>query len=128
MGHGRRIREVAFARLLSSAGFIQNYLSNKQRITEISDGRIIERNMAVFAESHESQINRHCRQQFRIPLHFPIQIGRIAGKVMAHFRMNFFRKASSDPAAEAGRVFGADARILIHVKQFNSVPRNGLPR
>ncbi len=58
------VGKVALSDLLPATGYIESNDLDEQRVGEIRDMRIIERDVAIFAEPDKAEIYRSFRQEF----------------------------------------------------------------
>ena len=79
---GGEVWKMAFVHLLLAAGFVQLDWFHAMRFLEIRDWRIVEGEMAVFADPKTTEINGLGLQQLGVALAFVEGQKRIAGNVM----------------------------------------------
>jgi len=71
---------MSLASLLFAASLIERYQLHSSRIAKIRHGRIIKRDMPVFAEADERHIDRSVIEEFGIARDLGVQIGGIASQ------------------------------------------------
>ena len=115
---------MALAGLLTAAGIVKGNALQHRGILEIGDMRVVERDVAVFAETYEREINGGLGKKTRVPFDFRIEVRRIAGDIMDCLRMHFVGDARADPQAKTRGVVFRKADVFVHMKHLHRVPGN----
>ena len=113
---------MTFADLLEAALFIERDPAHRQRVVEIGFVRIVEADVAIFAETNKGQIDRPPRQQFGVAAAFLVDISGIPGEVVNFARLHRIGEPGFHPIPEAGGMRGREADILIDVKHLDEAP------
>lgn len=106
--------------LLSAAGIEFNAFDGLG-IIKISDGRIVECNMAVLADPEEDEVDGRLGEKVPIAVAFHWD-GSVAGEFMAPGQRNLVAKARAQVVTKAGGMGRWESNILIHVKCRDFVP------
>jgi len=114
--------EMTLPHLLAAAGIVQHHALHQQGIGEIGDMGVVERDVAVFADTHESEIHRFGRQFDRITRGHFIGMRSVALQIVSAPRLHFFGKSGPNPEPEAGRVRGRQTDIFVQMKCLHFRP------
>ncbi len=68
--NGFQAREIPFTHLLAFAGVVEPHDFNRASVVEIGHGRIVESQVAVFADAEAAEVNRLSAQQLRVAFAF----------------------------------------------------------
>jgi hypothetical protein len=69
--------EMAFADLLAAAGIIEADDFDRYRVVEVRHGRVVETNVAVFADADEAGVDWGFGQQGAVAAAFRLQVRRV---------------------------------------------------
>jgi hypothetical protein len=121
------IFEVFLANLLLAAGRVEGDNLHGDGIVKICRRRIIECDVAVFADPDKRDVDFIAQQQFCIALPFRFNVWSITVNVVRLFWMNSLFDPGPNPQAETGGVHIADTHVLVHVKERDAIPGHIIP-
>ena len=130
-GNGQRERmtrhsvergKTTVVNLLLAARMIQLDDLYELRVCEIRDGRIVECDVAVFADAHANQINRFFAQQHRVARRDGRRIWFLGWERMKTSHADVLKQMLVKVMPKTLRMLAAQADIIVHVKCGDARP------
>ena len=115
-------REGAIVDLLHAADIVELDRTDVERVIEMADWRIDEREMAVFADAHDDEARLGVVEQRGIAGAFRVGIGRLAIELMKRRDRYMIEQAIAQKAPEGCRMIGGHPGILVHVERGDARP------
>ena len=121
-GNVRNLAKPALADLLSAAGFIE--LDNREWLLGLEiRGRIVERQMPVFADAHERNVRLPQFQLFACSANHLVGFAFAVEQVIVPYT-HFVDQALKKVSAEARRMRRREADIFVQMKHLDVLPGN----
>lgn len=113
--------EATVVHLLAPAGVVEPDDLHEHRVVEIRHGRVIERQVAVLADTEADEVDRRRRQQGRVAR------ARDGGRQLGRQRVeradrDMVEQVGPQVAPETSRVVGLEADVVIHVEGRHAGP------
>lgn len=121
-GHGFEGGEVPFLDLLHFAGVVELHEFDPVRIVEAGDGRIIEGDVAIFADAEAAEIDGLRLEERGVPGDFVERQVALAVEVMELPGFDEEFHAFAHITTEARRVIAGDSEVFVHVEQGDLGP------
>ena len=77
-GHRVDVGEVALAHLLATARVVELHHLDVERVVEVGDGRVVEREVPVLADAEAAEVERMVAEQRGVPLALGVGVGGVA--------------------------------------------------
>jgi hypothetical protein len=123
--HGGEVAEVPFAHLLLAASVVEFHDLDPRRIVEVRRSRVVERDVSVFAESDEREIERTLGEQGGIAGDLVVDIWGIAFEIVHGSGPASFVNPRAQPVPETCRMLGVYSDVLVHMKDHHALPVDG---
>jgi hypothetical protein len=123
---GIEVWEGAFADLLLAAGFVELDQFDRVRIVEVGDGRIVEGEVSVLADTEATEIDGLGAEERSITRALGQGLVGVAGEIVKGRGAEAALYAFAEEPAEAGRVGVGDSEVFVHVKEGDAGPVDGV--
>lgn len=87
---------------------------------------VVEREVAIFSDSCAGDVNRALREELLVPCAFGGGVGRFAADAVKCGGADVLEDVLLLVVPKTGGVIRADADVLVHMKDFNFGPVDGL--
>ena len=124
-GHLGEGGEAAVVDLLLAAGEVEFDDFDEERVGEVGDGRVVEGDVAVFANAHADEIDGLCAEEGGVAGGDGLGVGLFGGQGMEAAEGDVAEEMLVEVVAEALRVRGGEADVVVHVKRGDSGPVEG---
>ena len=113
---------MPLAVLLLATDIVELHDFHHLRVIEIRHGRVIERDVAVFAHAKATEVDRLGGKQFGVALTFAERFQCIALELMKYQRIHAALHTLAHVTPETCTVVGVQPKILIHMKKRDLAP------
>ena len=116
--------EVPLAHLLAPRTFVQRDGLDPDRVVEIGEGRIVERQVAVLADAAGAEVGRVGAQQRLILAAGGLGVASHAGHGEELLDLDIIQQMPAQEGREAGGMAGRQVDIFVHVEDIDRLPRH----